>query len=205
MQEVLADEVSQGALAAAAVPQGGHNRHHRVSRELNRQGREWGTLMRHYLLFGPVATLAFGVGMTTAPAGLVAASSGTNGASASLIGTRRGAVAMAAITVATDQYSGATAGAEVASSGEVHWQSGPMGYRRPRPLRGILRVQRGPSGLRGAASGLTWWLGPVSRLRFHRPASVLPHRQHQRYLLPRAAARQRLLRNPGIAPCRSPD
>ena len=31
-------------------------------------------------------------------------------------------------------------------------------------------------GLRGAATDLTWRFGPVSRLRFHRPASFLPHR-----------------------------
>ena len=33
-------------------------------------------------------------------------------------------------------------------------------------------------GLRGVASDLTWWFGPVSRLRFHRPAHFLPHRPH---------------------------
>ena len=31
-------------------------------------------------------------------------------------------------------------------------------------------------GLRGATADLTWRFGPVSRLRFHRPASFLPHR-----------------------------
>jgi hypothetical protein len=29
-------------------------------------------------------------------------------------------------------------------------------------------------GLRGATTDLTWWFGPVSRLRFHRPARFLP-------------------------------
>ncbi len=42
-------------------------------------------------------------------------------------GAGRGAVTVAAITVATDQHGGAATGAQVASSGMVHWQSGPMG------------------------------------------------------------------------------
>jgi len=112
--------------------------------------------MRHFLLPGPVAALAFGVGVTTAQAGLIAATGGTNGATASLIGTRRGAVAMATVTVAADQYSGAATSAQVASSGEVHWQSGPMGDRRRRPLREILCRQRRRcwAAGRGIGSGL---------------------------------------------------
>ncbi len=35
-------------------------------------------------------------------------------------------------------------------------------------------------GLRGAASELAWRLGPVSRLRFHRPVGFLPHRRCER-------------------------
>ena len=92
-----------------------------------------------------------------------------------------GKVAVAAIAVAADEYGGATAGAQVASPGKVHWQSGPMGNRRRRPLREILCRQRRPSGLRGATSGLAWRLGPVSRLRFHRPIDFLPHRRCRRY------------------------
>ena len=56
-----------------------------------------------------------------------------------------------------------------------------MGSSRERPLCGILRVQRRPSGLRGATTELAWRLGPVSRLRFHRPVSVLPHRRRPRH------------------------
>src|SRR5450631_3022958 len=37
-------------------------------------------------------------------------------------------------------------------------------------------------GLRGAASGLTWRLGPVSRLRFHRLVGFLLHLRCWRYL-----------------------
>jgi hypothetical protein len=48
-------------------------------------------------------------------------------------------------------------------------------------------------GLRGAASELAWRLGPVSRLRFHRPVSFLPHPQQ---ICRASLARRRLLRNP---------
>ncbi len=137
--------------------------------------------MRHFLLSGSVTALPFGVGVTTAQAGLIAATSGTNRTTASLVGTLRRAVAVAAIAVAADEYGGATAGAQVASPGKVHWHSGPMGSRRRRPLREILCRQRRPSGLRGATSGLAWRLGPVSRLRFHRPIDFLPHRRCRRY------------------------
>ena len=65
--------------------------------------------MRHYLLSGPVATLAFGVGATTAKAALVATTGSTHGLAASLIGTWRGAVAIATITVAADKRGGVTA------------------------------------------------------------------------------------------------
>lgn len=51
-------------------------------------------------------------------------------------------------------------------------------------------VQRRPSGLRGAASDLAWRLGPVSRLRLHLLASVLPHRFRQRYLFRASLARR---------------
>ena len=98
--------------------------------------------MRHYLLFGPVATLAFGVSATTTQAALVATTGSTHGQAASLIGTWPGAVAIATITVAADERGGVTAGAEVASSGEIHWQSRPMGNRRRRSLREILGRQR---------------------------------------------------------------
>ena len=137
--------------------------------------------MRHFLLSGPVTALSFGVGVTTAQTRLIAATGGTHGAPAGLVGALRSAVAMATITMAANEHGGATAGAQVASSGKVHWHTRPMGSPRGRPLCGILRVQRRPSGLRGAASELAWQLGPVSRLRFHRPVGFLPHRQRRRY------------------------
>ena len=83
--------------------------------------------MRHFLRFGSIAALSLGMGMTTTPAGLVAAPCGTHGVLASLIGAQRRAVAVAAIAVTADDDGSAAAGAEVASSGSVHWQSGPMG------------------------------------------------------------------------------
>ena len=66
------------------------------------------------------------MGVTAAPACLVAATGGTNGLVACAFRTRHSAVAMASITVAADDDGGATAGAEVTSSGRFHWQSGPM-------------------------------------------------------------------------------
>ena len=99
---------------------------------------------------------------------------------AHLVGTRRTAVAVAAITVATDDDRSAATSAEIASSRKIHWHIGPMGSPPERPLCGILRVQRRPSGLRGAASELAWRLVPVSRQHLHRPASVLPYRQRYR-------------------------
>jgi hypothetical protein len=67
--------------------------------------------MRHFLLSGPVTALPFGVGVTTAQAGLVSAAGGTHGTSASLVGTLRRAVAVAAITVAANEHGRAATGA----------------------------------------------------------------------------------------------
>ena len=175
-QEVLAYPLWQGALASAAMPVSRNCRRCRFRSQWNRRALGWGTLMRHFLLSGAVTALSFGVRVTTAPAGLVAVAGGTHRLVAGLLGTLRGAVAMAAITRAADEYRRATAGAAIASSWKFHGHTGPMGSSRERPLCGILRVQRCPSGLRGATTELAWRLGPVSRLRFHRPVSVLPHR-----------------------------
>ena len=158
----------------------------RFGPQLNRQGRCWGTLMRHFLLPSPILTLAFGVGTAAAMRVLIATASGSYRLIAGLWRTSPRAIAVAAITVAADQHGDAAAGAQVASSGEFHWQSGPMGSRRRRALREILCRQRRPSGLRGATSGLAWRLGPVSRQRFHRPVDFLPHRRRRRYLTPAA-------------------
>jgi len=133
--------------------------------------------MRHYLLFGPVATLAFGVGMKIAQAALVAPTGGTHGLATSLIGTWRGAVAIATITVAADKRGGVTAGAEVASSGEIHWQSRPMGNRRRRSRREILCRQRRRywAAGRGIGSGLAVGTGVAPA--FPPAESLLPYRQ----------------------------
>ena len=84
--------------------------------------------MRHFLCSGPVTALALRMRVTAAPAGLIAATGCTQGVVAGLLGTGRGAVAVAAITVAANQHSRAATGTQVASSGKVHWQSGPMGW-----------------------------------------------------------------------------
>jgi hypothetical protein len=83
--------------------------------------------MRHFLLPGSVTALAFGMGVTTAAAVLIAATRSTGGLSACLVGTVRGAVAMATITVAANEHSCAASGAQVTSSREIHWPSRPMG------------------------------------------------------------------------------
>jgi len=83
--------------------------------------------MRHFPQFGPIATLPFGMAMTAAQAGLIAAAGSTQRLMPRLLGTPLRAVAVASITVAADQYGGAATGAQVASSGKVHWRSGPMG------------------------------------------------------------------------------
>jgi hypothetical protein len=118
------------------------------------------------------------MGVPAAPARLIAATGGAHGLAACLLRTRRGAVAVAAITVAADDDGSTAAGAQVASSGDVHWQAGPMESRRRRRLRETLCGRRRPRmGLQGAASGLTWRLGPASRPCLHRLVGFLPHRQ----------------------------
>jgi len=84
--------------------------------------------MRHFLRFGPVTALPLCMRVTAAQAVLIAAAGRTQGVVAGLLGAGRGAVAIAAITAAADQHGCAATGAQVASSGKVHWQSGPMGW-----------------------------------------------------------------------------
>ena len=99
-------------MAQGAVPRRRHGfRRCRFGRQLNRQGPGWGTVMRHFLLPSPVTALPFGVGVTTAQAVLIATAGGSNRTAAGLLGTPRGAVAMAAITVAANEHRGAAAGA----------------------------------------------------------------------------------------------
>ena len=119
--------------------------------------------MRHFLLPGPVAALPFGVGVTAAQAVLVSAAGGTNSTAACLLGTPRGAVAVATIAVAADQCGGAASGAQVASSGKVHWPSGPMENRRRRARREILCRQRRRCW--GCGARHRNWLGGWDRCR----------------------------------------
>lgn len=55
--------------------------------------------MRHFLRSDPITLLAFGVGVTPAQTGLIAAPGSTDRASARFAGTSGGAVALAAIAV----------------------------------------------------------------------------------------------------------
>ena len=84
--------------------------------------------MRHFLRpkgvqshSGPITLLTFGVSVAAAQAVLIATTGSPDRASARLVGAYRGAVALAAVAVAANQYGGAAAGAQIASSGEVHW------------------------------------------------------------------------------------
>jgi len=167
-QEVQAYPVRQGTMATTALPGRRNHRHDRFSREWNRRGYARGTLMRHFLRFGPIPTLAFGVRMTTPARCLIAATGGLEGSASRLIGALCGAVAVTPITVTANDHGGAATRTQVASSREVHGQTGPMGGKTASPLREILCMQRCPSGQRGAASELAWRLGPMSRRHLHR-------------------------------------
>ena len=76
---------------------------------------------------GAIPALPFGVGVTAGSAGLIAATGGTYRASPRLSGTSPGAVALAAVAVAADQYGGAAARTQKPSSGEIHEAPWPMG------------------------------------------------------------------------------
>lgn len=132
-QEVLAYPVWQGAMASAAMPAGRNRRRRRFRSQWNSWGQGWGTLMRHFFVFGPVTALALGVGMTASPAGLIAATGGTDSGASSLLRTRLGAVALAAIAVGANDRGLAAAGAKVVSSCRFHGQR-PMGERQQGPL-----------------------------------------------------------------------
>jgi hypothetical protein len=154
-------------MASAAMPRHRIHRHCRLSREWNRRAFGWGTLMRHFFVFRPVTALALGVGMTASPAGLIAATGGTDSGASSLRRTRLGAVTLASITVAANDHRRTAAGTKVVSSCGSHGQR-PMGERQQGPLCEILGRRRCPSGQRGAASELAWRLAPVSRRHLHR-------------------------------------
>jgi len=125
-QEVLTDPIREGSVATAAVPGQGMGRRRRFGRQWSSGGRGWGTLMRHFLLSGPVAALSLGVGGAPGQTGLIATPSIAQRLLPCFMGTVRGAVAVAAIAVAANQHGGAATGTEKASSGRVHWRSGPM-------------------------------------------------------------------------------
>ena len=134
--------------------------------------------MRHFRLSGPVAALAFGVGVTATQTVLIAPPRVPNRALAYLFGTACRAVAVAAIAVAAYEHCRAAGGAQKASSWNVHRPIGPVG-KSPGTcaLWNTSRATSPVLGLRGAASELAWRLGPVSRLRFHWLIRVLPHRR----------------------------
>lgn len=143
-QKVLTHKFREPVVAEVAVPGQWRRefRYCRFGRQLNRQGRWWGTLMRHFLLSGSVSTLAFGMGATAAMRALIATTSSAYRLVACLRRASSCAVAITPITTAADKHGGAAAGAQVASCGDIHWHSGPMDSRRRRALREILCRQR---------------------------------------------------------------
>jgi len=82
--------------------------------------------MRHFLLSGAISTLACGMGATAAMRVLIATAGSPYRMLACLRRASSGAVAIAPITVAAHKHRGAAACAQVASSGDIHWHSGPM-------------------------------------------------------------------------------
>jgi len=117
-------------MTTTALPGGRNCRHRRLRTQWNRRGQARGTLMRHFLRFGPIPALAFGVRMTASPARLIAATGGLNGGVSCLIGTPGGAVAMTPITVTANDHGRAATRTQVAPSWEIHGQRGPMGGRQ---------------------------------------------------------------------------
>jgi hypothetical protein len=78
--------------------------------------------MRHFRLPGTVTLLARGVGVATTQTCLIALPGFTHAMGTRLARAVAGAVALAAVTVAADEYRYAAAGAEVASSRRFHRQ-----------------------------------------------------------------------------------
>lgn len=191
-QKVLPHPLGQGALATPAVPGQRNSRRHRFGRQLSSRDRGWGTLMRHFLQAGPIATLSLRMGVTAAQTRLIAATGGAHGVLTGQRRARRGAVAVASITVAADDDGGTAADAQVTSSGRVHWQSGPMESRRQRPLREILGRQRRPRhGAAGRDNGSDLAVGTGAAPAFP-PAGPLSTASATAALLP-AIAQQALL------------
>ena len=83
--------------------------------------------MRHFLVSGPIPALTFSMRVTASTTRLIAATGGLDGSASCLIGALGGAVALTSITVTTNDHGGAATRTQVASSGEIHGQTGPMG------------------------------------------------------------------------------
>ena len=164
-QKVLTHKFREPLATEVAVP--GRRRrgflHCRFGRQLNRQGRWRGTLMRHFLLSGAVSTLAFGMGATATTRVLIATAGGPYRLLACLRRASIIAVAITPITMAAHKHGGAAAGAQVAASREFHWHSGPMDSRRRRALREILCRQR--RRYWGCGARHRNWLGGWDRCR----------------------------------------
>ena len=78
--------------------------------------------MRHFCLSGTVTALACGMGVTTTQTRLIALPGSFKGKGSSLLRTVTSAVALTMVTGAANQYSSATAGAEIVSAWRFHRQ-----------------------------------------------------------------------------------
>ena len=90
--------------------------------------------MRHFVcLPGPIPALTRGVGVTPAKAGLITFPGGLYAAGAYPSGALGTAVTVAAVAVATQNYGGATAGAQIVSRRRLYRQIGPTGFGWTKP------------------------------------------------------------------------
>ena len=84
-------------------------------------------MIRHFVPPRTVLALPFGMQVSPATRVLVAPTGLAQTMGPGRVRTGSRAVTVAAITVATNHDGGAAAGAQVASSRNFHWRSGPMG------------------------------------------------------------------------------
>ena len=84
-------------------------------------------MMRHFLFPSTVAALALGMGAAATLTCLIALAGRAQGTGAGRLGTFVGAVAMAVVTMAAEEYHCAAAGTAVTSSRRLHQRGGSDG------------------------------------------------------------------------------
>ena len=90
--------------------------------------------MRHFVgLFDAIATLACGMGVASAQAGLVTLTGGLHATGANQSGTRSAAVTVTPVAVAADDHGGAATRTQIASGVWLHRHMRPTGLGWTRP------------------------------------------------------------------------